>query len=114
MVSVNYRWNAWKNRQGYTLAEIEKLGASIVDSDSNNAWIMDGMAILQKTFIENILYRKTVFPRIFAAEKKKKRTDAILDVYLDCSIKNDERYKPGEKDDVISQNISTESFQYKS
>lgn len=57
------------------------------------------------------LFFKRLLLKIFYTAK---RTDAILDVYLDCSIKNDERYKPGEKDDVISQNISTESFQYKS
>lgn len=50
-------------------AEIKQLGVSVVDTGSNNAWITAGMAIPQKTVIDNKIFFyivKSEFSRIFA------------------------------------------------
>ena len=88
--------------------ELEKLIQATEEVARPSAYLIDGMALVQKLKVDHLTFGEiadTILSRVLREGESNNRVDVVFDVYRDISIKSAERFLRGESDAVTFKNL---------
>lgn len=89
--------------------ELEKLIEATQEVPTPSAYLIDGMALVQKLKVDYLTFGEIadkILSRVMQEGSNCKRIDVIFDVYRDISIKSAERQLRGESDAITFKNLA--------
>ena len=89
--------------------ELEKLIQPTVEATRPSAYLIDGMALVQKLKVDYLTFGEiadNILSRVLREAEGSDRVDVVFDVYRDISIKSAERELRGESDAITFKNLA--------